>query len=272
MTDTNNKPEGCETICHNCIFATYSDPSREKTQTGCHANMLARFVKQGIEPKEYYDDDGNEFFGIPNRVCPFLRFSNWKEKQPSDSDLVAIARDELTLRMEVIIYIEKDGSFETIGTTLDSLANGKIKPSRVIFCDNFKIKPSAFRKWLDGRCRMGWRCEHVTEDNADFYRCIDICMKKIKSINFAAFHAGFKVPEDFISNLDIAINDNLERFLYLRPCDLAGNGIVMQRLIAKPIGGHRDSLLLDKLERVAEVQKCQYLVKDVVELVPSLKT
>jgi len=172
--------------------------------------------------------------------------------------------------MEVIVYIYENTTFEQMGATLDSLTKGKIKPTTIIFCDNQNIRPSTFRNWIQGRCiKTSWRTEHIRED-ADFNRCLDLCMKKASGLYVGIFNAGFIVPEDFISSLDIALNDDLERFLYLEPCDIHNNGIVVHKAVNKIERGNLNTPLIEKLRMKVTKQECQYMIRKVTEIVPSM--
>jgi hypothetical protein len=259
-----------ETVCQTCIFATYEDPTDDALQTGCLAGRLDKFKETGVELIEYEDEHGHKFFGIPNRLCVYYRNKNWLDRQPEEDDKVAIVRDEITLRMEAIIYINSKSNFQDMGLTVDSLSRGKIKPTTITFCDHKNIKPSTFRKWVEGRCnKMGWRAEHIREPKSDFLRCVDICMKRVKTQFVSVFSAGFKVPEDFISSLDIALNDDMERFLYLEPID-GKNGMVVQRVVSKNYRGNAVNPLLEKLREESLEQECPEMVRKITELVPSM--
>lgn len=264
--------EKLETVCQLCIFATHNDKTDPLLQTGCLAGEIDRFKKEGIELKEYVDDDDRKFYGIPDRICLYFRTKEWLNSLPNGENLLLVARDEITLRMEAIIYIDEDSDFKDIGITVDSLSRGKIKPTCIIFCDHQNIRPSTFRKWVEGRCtKTAWRAEHIRETEADFYRCIDVCMKKASGRYTAIFRAGFYVPDDFISELDIALNDKYERFLYLKPCDDSINGTVIQNAVNANLSGNKKHPLLDKIERKVLEQECPHMIRRVDEIIPSMK-
>ena len=121
-----------------------------------------------------------------------------------------------------------------------------------------------------------WGIESVAEDKASKQRCVDICVKKAKSkdhVFYSFFESGYKVPKNFHSDIDNAINDELMTFLSLYP---EGNydkgelpdGFVGQVHIHKQIGGNGDSKsFLDKIKNVTESQKCPNLVKPLTQVV-----
>lgn len=265
--------EKIETVCRTCVFGAYEDMDDPKLQTGCKAGMIDIYRKQGVRFKEYVDDYDQKFYGVLDRLCPYFRTREWVNKQPEEEDLLLIARDEMTLMMEVIIYIpeQEDSPFVNIGLTLDSLARNKIKPTKIIFCDHHNIRPATFRKWITGRCaKMGWRAEHIREHDADFYRCIDICMKKATARYIGVFTSGYWVPEDYISSIDSALHDRFERFLYLEPVDQYHNGMTIQCVINKHMRGNAESPLIRKLRKKTLEQECPHLIKKVTEIVPSM--
>jgi len=244
--------EKIETVCRNCVFVAYEDMDDPQLQTGCQAGMIDIYRKQGATFKEYVDSYEKKFYGIVDRICPYWRTKEWAEKQPENEDLLLIARDEMTLRMEVVIYIppSREVPFVDIGITVDSLARGKIKPTKLIFCDHHNIQPARFRKWITGRCaKMGWRAEHIRESDADFLRCLDLCMKRARERYVGVFTAGFYVPEDYISSLDVALHDRFERFIYLEPVDELNNGMTVQNVLHQFNRGNRESPLIEKLRQ-----------------------
>ena len=85
---------------------------------------------------------------------------------------------------------------------------------------------------------------------------------------YSVFNAGFKVPKDFIDRINDALNNKLIRFLALK--SESENGLVGQVHVHKKLGGNRDKTFIDKLSHTTRSQGCPELVKDLVEIVPSM--
>ena len=88
------EPEKVETVCQHCVFANCNEHG---VQFGCAAGMLDVYAEQGITFKKYNRPSlEGEFFGIPGRVCPYLRYDAWLQQQPEGEDLLLIEREEMT--------------------------------------------------------------------------------------------------------------------------------------------------------------------------------
>lgn len=72
------------TPCKNCVFAIYED----KTQTGCHLDLVQKYKDRGVEILEAYDND-LEFFILNKKKCFGYRENSWfiKNGLPPDSSI-----------------------------------------------------------------------------------------------------------------------------------------------------------------------------------------
>ncbi len=275
--------ENVEPLCLHCVFAEFEpmDLSGEwGEQTGCGMDMLDKFHDQGVELKCYEDTESKrEYCGIPDRVCVYCRPKAWAEHHGDDADLKAIAREEVRPHMGFIVIV--NNSTAELQTTLASIAEMAYKPvsivivfKSVILDAGERIRPSqalGMIKTYMSTHNIDYRMEFMLEHGATDERVVDIAYKKLATSYFATFVAGTKVPTDFISEIDIALNDKLEQFLMLLPIE-GVNGMVVQTAVAKQIGGSTGDFIGNKLQRVAEEQECPYLVRPVTELVPSMKS
>jgi len=261
---TEHKEDKVETLCLNCIFAEWEiNTYGNKEQVGCSAKILTKF-----DYEECIDDKTKtEFYAIPGRVCLYNRSEAWAKTHTSMEDLVLKARQEITLRLTTVVYMGENHTEDDLINTIKSLVQNKLQPCYIIFIFNdVKLAPSYLMPLLAKHLsdsHIQFRMEFIQERGASTFRCIDICTKKVETTFFAWFNAGFIVQPNFISNLDIALNDNLERFLVLTG-DENYNGLVIQRLIARQIGGSiGERNLLEKLKHIMEAQECQHLIKPV---------
>jgi hypothetical protein len=255
--------EQVSTTCENCVFAVFD--AAEKLQIGCLAGILDKIQRQDVELM-LQEKDNRKTIIIPGRVCLYCRNEAWKERNSNGVPLLEVARDEITLRMEVIIYFGPDDKFVELGKTVDSLCNGYIKPTKITFCDHKNVRPSTFKNWVENRCRTSWRIEHIRED-AGIDRVIHICAKKVRSLFFSIFKSGYEVPKHFISSIDSALNDDLERFILLKPVDDL-NCLTLQTMVHKQLA--HGQLNVEFIEKVAEEFKCKHMIKRATDIVPNI--
>jgi hypothetical protein len=267
-----------ETVCASCCFKEVEEDNEVWAhQTGCQFKVLERMRDQGAEIKEH--TDGEHCFvynSIVDRVCVYCRpIKGWMDRFPgvSDAGLMKIAREEVKPRMGMIII--SDGDMADLQLTVTSVANMDIKPHKV--CVQFKnqdMRPTnalgLLGSYFDAH-NIEYRIDYIMEKDAVDTRIIDIAFKKLPQSYFCVFEAGFVVPKDFIDAIDKALNDDLERFLMLLPID-GVNGLVAQTRVAKQIGGSNEDFLGAKLQRVAEKQKCQFLIRPVTQIVTSMNS
>jgi hypothetical protein len=82
MSEKEQKQESpIGTYCNKCIFARHEELKTDSMdskdlitrQNGCSLRLLPVFERNGGDLVEFADEDGNEFYGIANRVCVFYR-------------------------------------------------------------------------------------------------------------------------------------------------------------------------------------------------------
>ncbi len=240
-----------ETVCAGCCFKEVEEDNEVWAhQTGCQFKVLERMRDQGAEIKEHSDYDHCFVYNsIVDRVCVFCRpIKGWMDRFPdaTDAGLMELARQEVKPRMGMIII--SDGDIMKLQATISSVSKMKIKPHKVcIQFKNNKIRPGSALNLIGGYFdpqKIEYRIDYILENDAIDIRIVDIAFKKIPQSYFCVFEAGFEIPADFIDAIDIALNDDLERFLMLLPIDKI-NGMVAQTRVTKQIGGSNDDWIID---------------------------
>lgn len=271
-----------KTVCRDCCFAEYE----EDTQIGCKLGKIDKFRETGSEIVEAYDEIGKEFYIINDRFCVFWREPDWKDSQyanipkdkRNDSSLATRVRHEVRAKFLTILYIDKDSTLKGLKKTVNSIKSGALRPVKIIFCDNkSNIETKEILKIAKSSSCL-WGIEKIAEESASKLRCVDICMRKSKSMQtsyYSVFSSGNVVPKDFYSDIDSVINDDLETFLALYPKEKedegdVSDGFVGQVHIHKQIGGSAKKPFIEKLFNVTESQECPHLIKPLAE-VTSLK-
>lgn len=213
--------------CLGCVFA-----QREgKNQTGCSLGRLEKF--KAIDPNlviEGYNEHGDFF--IVNRACNTFRDELWGDRHRNE-DMKALALKESQIRTDVLLYIDEDfaefynNHRATSGdvhfkVSLGSLLSQTQKPNKVIVISNQTSIPrseiiSLLRKYGGD---LNWQMTAILErtNEKDFVsveRAIDISFNRIEGQFYLFLPIGDSVNANLISNINVAINDRLERFSVL---------------------------------------------------------
>jgi hypothetical protein len=266
-----------ETPCKTCVFARYNGD----TQVGCAFDRVEKFRKQGVEVLEVYDDD-KEFYVIKN-ICRAHRDkkSPWAMKHAGPTRK-EICRQELRLDVDVIIVLDGNHTVDEVKITIDSLLAQTFLPANVTVVLN---KDGVDVKDVQAVLPADWLVKVIAERRAGERvgrgRCIDLSLVNSKSHFYALFNPGFVVPPTFIEDVDIAINDELERFVLLEP-NQAGEGCVIQMRAHSYYGGNSEALvegedagedlgkradsIIDKILHRVKIEEKTHLVKNVTDI------
>ena len=109
------------------------------------------------------------------------------------------------------------------------------------------------------------------EKKERYLKCVDIASKNVKSMYYSFFKEGDTVPPNYLSDIDHAINDELQKFLVLLPKDKR-TGLFVQRLIYTQFGGNKGHLdFLSKIKEESKEQKCQNMIQPLSKIVNNLE-
>ena len=269
--------EQVHTPCKNCIFAVY----KEKTQTGCKLGRTAKFQAAGNLVEA--EDTEKEFFIVNGRYCNAFQDPNSKfAKNFKPEDWVATMRKGIQLRLSVLVVLENAQHYHDLDITAESLKNQTLPPHQVIFVNNQKtIRPSEFHARLFKLLgnSITWRINQICEPNASKGRAIDHAMTNVDGAFYTVIEPGFALPPDFIRELDVSLNDNMERFSLLLPHE--GNCLTVQTSLHKHpfINGHiaieyDGKVMTDVAEKIAfyaEMEEKSYMIRGVTEICHCLR-
>lgn len=274
--DNNDVQRVVDTCCLGCVFAQGKFKTEGKqlqfsqSRLGCDADILRKFQKQGAELQDAVDKDGNEFYVVRARACPFYRTPNWKgwNEQDTESALVKV-RQEVTLKPDVVVYVNNDSTPSQVWDTINALNAGNIRPARVYIANNSDMRPSEVMKFMQNS-PLPWRAETMIEGKCEIGRALDIITKKCTNMFVTYFRAGYEPPTYFFDPIDQALFDNLDKFVLLEPLPGDINCLTVLRIFYRQADGNARSWIWEKAKKISEDQKCQYLVRPVTEIVTQL--
>jgi len=263
MSEAENR---IDTLCGNCVFAAFDGD----IQTGCDANILERHKAKGKEVELRVLGDCKCYM-VKDCVCYYWRPERWLEQFPAvvtTEELTQQARKELTLKADIIVYCDEQTDYTQITRTVESIRDMELKPIRVYFA-NQMCYPSEFLKWVNQNIHdLPWRIETITQPQIDA-RAIDFVAEKCTGMYISIFRAGFEIPADFLSAIDTALYDNLERFLYLEPAEDI-NGLTYMRQLHKTLVGNKYGPLKEQLKELCLSQNCPNMIRPLKAIVPSM--
>ena len=154
--------------------------------------------------------------------------------------------------------------------TIDALNQGRIRPKRIYVANNSDMRPSQMMKLMSKGCSLPWRVETIADGPISREGALDTVTAKCTSIFVTYFMAGYEPPLDFFVPIDVALYDDLDRFVVLEPLPNSINCMTVLRNFYKQAGGNARKSIVDKAKKISEDQQCQYLVRPVATIVTQL--
>ena len=265
-----------DTACKNCIFSEKVG----NTQMGCSYGNIERFKKTNCEIIEAEDESDN-FFVIKNRLCMALRVGAWGSDLTQEEKILKVRKD-ITTKITCILIIKKETSnIDDVLDTFKSAISQKTSFDSIHFIieKGASIKIGSLMnsiKKID--CNVKWFVKQLVHDDFSYRHGIDEIVEKLKSVFSAVFVCGFKIPEDFVYCIDTSINEELNRFIILKP--VGENGMVVQNKSFNLFGGNREAIndsdnnkfmsISEKIDYIAKDQNLNHLIQDIVSICPSM--
>lgn len=255
------------TSCRDCIFAEYDGP----TQRNCTLGRLYPFQNNGAEVYQIEDDE-KTFYQIVGRFCNMCRNHDWGNRHPRQK-WREITEYESAIRVCMIIYVDNSTSFSDFVSSLRSIVSQTLKPHSLIVVLNNPQEAS--KKYLHTVMReklnYPWEVRDMVEDDElgrpDRGRAIDIVVSKCNSIFYCVSSAGYSYNENFLADLNTAINTDMKRFVAVLP-DEDGNRLVVQTGLHNFIKGNTNIPILDKLKEISQEENTQHMIATHEDIVP----
>ena len=238
------------TSCQACVFVAYGQTPEGLAQTGCKLGCLDRFKARGAEVVSAQNET-SKFFIINGRTCPLKRDqrSHWA-KSHNAADYARIAREEARPRMEVLVPIRVGDLLEEVQWTIESIDKQRVKPFRVeLILNQEDLHPLQLTELCENTSIPEWNVRKMLErtESGGFVsleRCIDLSVIGSKSQFYVVMLPGFTPPDTFLADIDKAIVDELQQFIYLQPAmDHEGtdrtSGMVVNTQVHTILGGNR---------------------------------
>ena len=264
------------TACKNCIYSIYDEEN--KTQIGCMFNKIEKLKANGINIIESYDDEKN-FFVLDKHACMSYREKDFLNNIDIE-EAKKITRKQMSPRVAAVINVV-DENKENLKRIIQSISDQNVKFSEIIFCTNKTVKPSDIISILnDLKCKFKWNIKQILDDYWLGSKSINVSVQKSKSTYFCLFDSNFIIPNEFVEQIDVAICDEMKRFIILEPIDSNGNGATFQTYAFNALRGNEEAFIedsekradnfIDKIKFIAATQNLKHLIKKCEEICPCM--
>jgi len=197
------------TSCQDCLFAEYT----EKTQSGCKANLIEKYVTDGLAV-EAYNEEG-EFYIIPGVACLGKMPKAFAEKAGIKAeDALEFVKNKMQIQWQAIIILND----EDIKPCLDALSKQSIKPENVsvILAYNSTHKPGNLAKWLKQRSFKTWRVMETENPELSRGNLVDLVLDKYVNPFYMVLEPTRVLEDDFMERLNKKVNEELVSFGILK--------------------------------------------------------
>lgn len=261
------------TSCLHCAFATFND----KTQIGCMAEQLDKFRKNNIEVLEVFNEDGDEFFMIKDKICCYHRPKEMVEQvldKTTHEEILQSIKKRLIISYQAIVFFRTEDSVEDLNDRLAELQSQKTKPNVVTIIDrSHSVDPREGRiiKLLNNDYSFNyWRVQTASAIDQEDNDLIDLCYDNTKTYKYffyIAFEASKTIPLEFSEEMHESIQNKMMSFTILTPNKDGIGGGALKAAHAK-YAGNSFGIPLEK--KIRHYDDSVHLIKKVEELCPSL--
>jgi len=188
-----------QTTCEKCIFSEKENGN----QIGCEAGRLEKFAEQGATSYQV-NEKGNGYYIISGRHCNMCRQSSWATD-------VKTARKEATIKFAVTVFC-KGQNKQQIFDTIDSIETQDTKPTWlniVNISDSLEIV-----EYLSKHYSGKWKVLKRPYQTLVKQEILDKSFKGCKCQYYVMLDAGRRIPRGFFSDIDVRVNDDLEKVFY----------------------------------------------------------
>ena len=226
-----------------CNFAvTEKTKSGKQLQVGCELGRIKKFRELGTEMTLDKSENG-KFFTI-ERFCTCYRPDEWIATLSNEEkkDPVKAVREEISIRMGVIILFNCDHTEEELKRTIRCFSKQTISPRYVVVV-NSKVEYNELAHSLltesfpDKEKTNVHLVQCADKDLEDFLK-IDEAFKHFLNGFYYVVNSGTEHSSDFIEKFDSYVNDELSQVVMVKPNDGVG-GLLMQASLHKMLKGSR---------------------------------
>ena len=267
------------TACRDCYFST----TNGKTQVGCELDRIEAYEKAGADVISAYDDTGNEFFVINDRICPYNRTKEWASEF-SKSEVSSIVESQVKIPYQAIIFqrgsvVTDQSRLVALNNTIAHLVKQYNPPSLVSIISNVKEKKlykenMALSSILSCHAKIfDWRVHNMIDNSFSNRSAIDLVIDSTYKENTAyymVFEAGFKPTDEMSKEFLDSVYVDGKQPIFCHPIGKTLNGMMANKIIHRKHGGNSFTIHLE--DKVKEFEEnAEKHIFNIEDLCPSLK-
>jgi hypothetical protein len=215
-----------ETICRDCIFATYSIvPGWDMTmleQNGCELGRITKFTEFGctqLQSEELLNSNQQKYvktYNRINRLCNTCRNEKWVHKNESRTSAITRVKQETSSRFQIFVFITKQSTDQEILNTYQSLCQIYRIPIYIEFIIQDQSYTLTSLQSVLNRAtskRIGYKINLLIEP-LDRWEVVDKFLRKDNYSFFTVCHTGYLYYETELAKIELAVNEDLN-YVYL---------------------------------------------------------
>jgi hypothetical protein len=146
-------------------------------------------------------------------------------------------------------------------TVLACLKQKEVKPDYIVVVNNSEVPHDEVISKMHGAVKSE-AVFYATKISygATLEECIDFGFAQAKNGYYIVFEGGYEPPPNFLDKINRLINEELEAILLLKPKNKI-DGLFVQCMIHKMLGGNVKKSLVDKLDEISEEENTQHLIR-----------
>ena len=279
--------QSLHTACLDCAFARFDDSGPVPSQDGCYAGRLEKYLAEGSAVAA--ENEAAQFYIVNGRRCNMKRQIMGPGENDPIQEAVAQARSEEKIRLAGIVLL-LDGDMEDwrnrLYVSVMSLvgplnaAVGLTNYDEIIVVQNQDQvslqEVTAHLAEVLGPYSISYQLVRVvgrdeSGGQVDKFRALDEGTRAIRSSHFFTIvPLGHYVPAALPAVVDIAVNDDLARFVALTPEDDWSGLTVSVKVYRNPVvGGFEEMEFADpdgnKRAVSSLAEKLRLLTPDLIE-------
>jgi hypothetical protein len=257
-----------------CLGCTFSIKDKQK-QIGCQVGRIDKYKELGAEVINAYDDNGNEFFVVNNRLCVYKRDKNWAKETPKRERLDAVNR-ELRLKYHIMVHFNSTHDVSDLLNTLKSIDKQDNPPIILTIINRRRdVSQKDLVKIITAHNykNFEWRLQTFFDDDATNRECLDVVIDntkyEYKILFYISFHAGFEVPKVLSEELQKYVVTDMNKVAYGYANKEDNGELVNIAMHLKHAGNSFNIPIFEKLKEFEE--GVELYMEKIQNICPSLK-
>jgi hypothetical protein len=254
------------TICRDCVFATWDGADQED----CKLGRLDKLEANGaiLVPQE---SGGKRYLSIHNRFCNACINEDSLKGVPRRK-WKSHVKEQIAVRCEMVIVAEEGATAEDVKASLRSILDQRHPAKQVtVAVQSQEMADECLVLLKQIKSQIAWQVTMVLPRESAAHQLdpmgtpnydymIDRTLEKAKQTYYSVCRAGYRYSPSYLSLIEAAINERLERFVAIFP-DADGNGLFVQTMLHEGLKGNAGASITRKLSDLSAELGQEHMIK-----------